>query len=335
MAVVKADGYGHGAVEVARTALAAGARMLGVTSLAEAVQLREAGVTAPILSWLNPVAADWSLALRHQIEVAVPSLDHLTAVVMDAPGTRIHLHLDTGLARDGAEPDQWRMLCRAARIESRRGNLHVAGLMGHLAVADQPGDDRNRLGRDLFAWGVAVALVQELRPRHIHLAATSAALNDDESLYNLARIGAGLVGIDPSRTTALRQPLTLTAPLVDIREVRAGTGVGYGHDWVAPAPTHLGLIPLGYADGLPRAASGRAEVLVGGARRPIVGRISMDMAVVDLGDHAAHRGDPVIVFGPGDQGEPTLREWADWSDTIEHEIVTASAPACTATTSRR
>jgi alanine racemase len=321
MAVVKADGYGHGAVEVARTALAAGARMLGVTSLDEAVQLREAGIAAPILSWLNPVAADWSLALRHRIELAVPSLEHLAAIVREAPGARIHLHLDTGLARDGAEPDRWRALCNAARHEERLGCVQVAGVMGHLAFADQPGDDRNRLGREQFEWGVTIAQQEGLRPGLLHLAATSAALTDPASRFDLARVGAGLVGIDPSHTVALRPALTLAAPLVDVREVPAGAGVGYGHDWVATAPTRLGLVPLGYADGLPRAASGRAEVLVAGARRPTVGRISMDMAVIDLGDHRAHRGDPVVVFGPGSLGEPTVREWADWSGTIEHEIV--------------
>lgn len=322
MAVVKADGYGHGAVEVARTALASGARMLGVTSLAEATALRAAGVTAPILSWLNPVGADWSEALRHRVEVAVPSLEHLAAVVREAPGLRIHLQLDTGLARDGAEPAQWAALCRTARQHERRGHVHVAGIMGHLALAEQPGDDRNRLGRERFAEGLAIARAEGLRPGLAHLAATAAALTDPAARYDLARVGAGLVGIDPSRTVALRPALTLTVPLVDVREVLAGTGVGYGHDWSAPQRTRLGLLPVGYADGLPRAASGRAEVLVAGVRRPVVGRISMDMAVVDLGDLPAHRGDPVIVFGPGDGGEPTVRDWADWSDTIEHEIVT-------------
>jgi alanine racemase len=131
-----------------------------------------------------------------------------------------------------------------------------------------------------------------------------------------------LVGIDPSRTTPLRGALTLTAPLVTVREVRAGTGVGYGHTWIADRATRLGLLPLGYADGLPRAASGRAEVLVHGVRRPLVGRVSMDMAVVDLGDLAAGLGTTVTVLGPGDAGEPTVRDWAGWSDSLEHEIVT-------------
>jgi alanine racemase len=321
MAVVKADAYGHGAAEVARAALAAGARMLGVTSLAEAAGLRNAGLAAPILSWLNPVAADWPLALRHRVEVAVPSVEHLAAIVRDAPGLRVHLQLDTGMARDGAAPPHWRALCGEARREEGRGRVRVAGIMGHLALAERPEDDRNRLGRERFAHGVATARAEGLRPGLVHLAATAATLTDPAARHDLSRVGAGLVGIDPSRSIALRPALTLTAPLVDVREVPAGTGVGYGHDWITAAPTRLGLLPVGYADGLPRAASGRAEVSIAGTRRPLAGRISMDMAVVDLGELPSRRGDPVVIFGPGDAGEPTVREWAEWADTIEHEIV--------------
>jgi alanine racemase len=139
----------------------------------------------------------------------------------------------------------------------------------------------------------------------------------------MCRIGAGLVGIDESGTVRLRPALTLTAPLVTVRSVPAGTAVGYGHIWTTSRATRLGLIPLGYADGLPRLASGRAEVWVGGARCPVAGRISMDMMVVDLGPGTmASAGDPVTVFGPGDDGEPTTAQWAGWAETLEHEIVT-------------
>ena len=319
MAVVKADGFGHGAAAVARTALAHGATRLGVTSVAEALALRADGVDAPVLSWLNPLDADFASAAEHGVEVAVPSRGHLDAV---APGTAVHLHLDTGLARDGASPAEWADLCRAARRAERQGRVRVVGLMGHLACADVPDDPSNALGRARFAWGVETARAAGLRPGHRHLAATAATLTDPLSHHTLCRVGAGLVGIDPSGTTRLRRALTLTAPLVSVRRVRAGTPVGYGHTWVAPAATELGLLPLGYADGLPLAASGRAEVLVRGRRRPLVGRISMDMAVVDLGPDGAAPGDPVTVFGPGDDGEPTTAEWAAWSGTLEHELVT-------------
>ncbi len=322
MAVVKADGFGHGAAAVARTALAHGATRLGVTSLDEALALRRDGIGAPVLSWLNPVDADFATAVAQGIEVAVPGRAHLEAVTRQAPGAAVHLQLDTGLARDGAAPSEWADLCRAARRAERQGLVRVVGVMGHLACADVPDDPANALGRARFAWGVETARAAGLRPAQRHLAATAATLTDPLSHHTMSRVGAGLVGIDPSGTTALHPALTLTAPLVSVRRVHAGTPVGYGHTWIAPGVTELGLLPLGYADGLPRAASGRAEVLVRGRRRPLVGRISMDMAVVDLGPDGGAAGDVVTVFGPGHHGEPTTAEWAAWADTLEHEVVT-------------
>ena len=322
MAVVKADGFGHGATDVARTALAHGATRLGVASLAEAFALRADGIDAPLLSWLNPVDADFASAVVLDVDVAVPGREHLDAITRSAPGAAVHLHLDTGLARDGAAPSQWADLCRAARLGERRGSIRVVGVMGHLACADVPDDPANAIGRARFAWGVETARAAGLRPVHRHLAATAATLTDPLSHHTLCRVGAGLVGIDPSGSTRLHPALRLTAPLVSVRRVNAGTPSGYGHTWTAPGSTQLGLVPLGYADGLPRAASGRAEVLVRGRRRPLVGRISMDMAVVDLGGDGAEPGDLVTVFGPGLDGEPTTAEWAAWAGTIEHEIVT-------------
>lgn len=330
MAVVKADGFGHGAEDVARTALAHGATRLGVTSVEEALALRSAGLTAPVLSWLNAVDADFGTATRAGVDLAVPGREHLEAITRLAPGARVHLHLDTGMARDGAAPGEWADLCRAARLAERAGRVRVVGVMGHLANADVPGDPANSSGRTRFAWGLEVVRACGLRPRDRHLAATAATLTDPMSHHTMSRVGAGLVGIDPSRTTALRPALTLTAPLVSVRRVRAGTPVGYGHTWLAPATTWLGLVPVGYADGLPRVTSGTAEVQVRGVRRPLVGRLSMDMAVVDLGATGpaagAASGETVTLIGPGDQGEPTVADWAEWAGTIEHEIVTGLGP---------
>ncbi|RYC05784.1 alanine racemase [Nocardioides zhouii] len=333
MAVVKADGFGHGAIDVARTALANGATRLGVTSLSEATALRAGGLRAPVLSWLNAVDADWASAVRHDVEVAVPSLAHLDAIVNAATGARVHLHLDTGMARDGASPSEWGQLCRAARRAERHGRLRVVGVMGHLGCADVPVDGCNRQARQLFMWGVRSARSAGLRPQHRHLAATAATLTDSDAHHTMSRIGAGLVGIDPSRTVDLEPALSLTAPLVSVRTVPAGARVGYGHAWTTPAPTRLGLLPVGYADGLPRIASGQAEVQVGGQRRPLVGRISMDMVVVDLGDVVVAIGDDAVVLGPGHAGEPTVREWAGWADTLEHEIVTGLGARVRRTTS--
>ncbi|MBA2953102.1 alanine racemase [Nocardioides sp. MAH-18] len=322
MAVVKADGFGHGALGVARTALAHGATRLGVTSLDEAWALRDAGLAVPLLSWLNPVDADWATAAARDVEVAVPSLEHLAAVAA-APGRhRVHLHVDAGMARDGADPACWAQLCRAARRAEQRGEVEVVGVMGHLGCADDPSDECNALGRTRFAWALETARATGLRPVDRHLASTAATLTDPRAHHTMSRVGAGLVGIDPSGTVALRAGLTLTAPLVSVRRVRAGTAVGYGHAHRTAHPTYLGLIPLGYADGLPRPASDRAEVLVRGARRPLVGRISMDQCVVDVGPGGAEPGETVTILGPGDDGEPTAADWAGWSDTIEHEVVT-------------
>ena len=330
MAVVKADGFGHGAADVARTVLAYGATRLGVTSVEEALSLRRAGIRAPLLSWLNPLGADFAGAIVADIDLAVPSREHLDAVLAaGAPGAtaaRVHLQLDTGMARDGAEPSAWPGLCRAARHAELQGRLRVVGVMGHLACADQPAHPANEAGRTRFAWGLSVARSVGLRPTLRHLAATAATLTDPRSHHTMVRVGAGLVGIDPTGTTPLRPALTLTAPVVTVRRVRAGTPVGYGHTWTAPRATWLGLLPLGYADGLPRAVSGRAEVLVRGRRCPVVGRVSMDQVVVDLGDEPVSVGEQVTLLGPGDAGEPTVAEWAAWAETLEHDIVTGFGP---------
>ncbi|MEV6710813.1 alanine racemase [Lentzea sp. NPDC051208] len=317
MAVVKADGFGHGLGDVARTAVAAGATWIGVTSLAEAVQVRESGVDVPVLSWLNPVDVDVRTAVRYGIDLSVPGLDHLAAL---EGGVRVHLQLDTGMARDGAAPESWLSLMSAARRAERAGRVSVVGVMGHLPCADIPGVSEP--GKRAFTSGVEMARQAGLRPSVRHLAATSAALTDPGTHLDVVRIGAGLVGIDPSGTTRLRSALRFTAPVVQVRRVAAGTGVGYGHAHVTDRATTLALLPVGYADGLPRTASARAEVWLAGRRRPVAGVISMDQVVVDVGDDAVLPGDEAVVFGPGDDGEPTVEDWARWAGTIPHEIVT-------------
>ncbi|MET0822023.1 MAG: alanine racemase [Aeromicrobium sp.] len=330
MAVVKADGFGHGLLDVATTALTHGATSLGVTSLAEAAALRRAGIAAPILSWLSPPTADFVPAVAAGIELAVPGLEHLRAVraaadVVGRPAL-VHLHADTGLARDGASPDAWQRLCEAAVAEHARGRLRVVGLMGHLALADRPTDPANAAGRGAFDRFVATARAAGLDEARCHLAATAATLTDPASHHDMCRVGAGLVGIDPSGTTSLRAAMTLRAPLVSVRSVPAGTGVGYGHTHVTDRRTTLGLLPVGYADGIPRSASGRGEVLVLGRRCRTVGLVSMDQLVVDLGDVPARPGDTVTVMGPGDDGEPTVTEWASWAQTLPHDVVTGLGP---------
>src|SRR5690606_13957335 len=189
--------------------------------------------------------------------------------VADAAGhlgrpARVHLHLDTGMARDGASPEAWAALCAAARVEELRGAVRVVGVMGHLACAGTPGHPADAAGRATFGVGVAVARRAGLTPELRHLAATAATLADPATHHDLVRIGAGLYGIDPSGTGDLQDTLSLTAPVVGVRRVPAGTAVGYDHTWRADRPTNLALLPLGYADGLPRVASGRAQVWLAG-----------------------------------------------------------------------
>lgn len=321
MAVVKADGYGTDAAAVARTALAHGAGSLGVTSVAEALDLRAAGITAPVLSWLNSPLTEFGPAVRAGVEIAVPSLAHLLAV---PAGARVHLHLDTGMARDGCPRADWSLLCEEAAHAERSGRVEVVGVMSHLACADHPADPANDLQRRRFDEGLRIARLAGLRPRTVHLAATAATLAGPADHHDLVRVGAGLLGIDPLGGDALRPAVAFRAPLSGVRKVPAGTPVGYGHTWTAPRDTVLGLVPVGYADGVPRATPG--QVGLRGRRRRVVGRVSMDQTLVDLGPEPRPGllvGEPVTFFGPGG---PSLAEWARWSGRLEAELLVGLGP---------
>lgn len=324
MAVVKADAFGHG--DVAEIALANGATWIGVATIPEALRLREQGIAAPILSWLNPVDADWAAATAQQVDVAVTSLEQLYAIGAAAGevgrAARVHLHLDVGMSRDGAPTEIWSALCESARALEEAGRVRVIGIMGHLSSADDPESTQNDVERLRFVNGVRAAHRRGLAPSELHLAASAGALHRPDSRFTLSRIGAGLYGIDPAGRAELTPALTLTAPVAQLRRVAGGVGVGYGHDYTTGEATTLAVLPLGYGDGLPRAAQGRAEVSIRGHRFPIVGRISMDQVVVDVGNTQLELGDVALVMGPGGRGEPTVREWAAWSGTIEHELVT-------------
>ena len=325
MAVLKADAFGHGAI--AESVLAAGASSIGVATIEEALALRSAGVDAPMLSWLNSVEADFAAAIVADVELAVSNYAVLAAISRAARAVskraRLHLHVDLGLARDGCPLPDWRSLCTFAHEHELHGTVEVVGIMGHLSCADEPDHPQNAREELLFANAVRSAVRRGLRPRTRHVAATSATLGGIGSGFELHRIGAGLFGIDPSHSgTPLASALTLTTRVISSRPIDVNTCVGYGRDFVATADTHLALLPVGYGDGVPRCAAQRAEVFARGRRRPIVGRISMDMIVVDTGEDLLNPGEQVTVFGPGEAGEPTVTEWADWTGTIEHEIVT-------------
>ncbi|MFC6016246.1 alanine racemase [Plantactinospora solaniradicis] len=337
MAVVKADGFGHGAVPVARAALAAGAGWLGVTSTAEALALRAAGLTAPVLSWLHRPDDDFGRLIAADVDIGVSTVPHLHAIAEAAgrsgrPAT-VQLKADTGLSRNGAAGHDWPDLVSWARKYEVEGGVRVHGVWSHLADAETsggPGVDRQLA---VFEEALGIARRVGLRPDLVHLANSAAALAAPATRYDLCRIGLALYGVDPFGAAGpgayrLSAAMTLRSTVVNVKRVPAGTGVSYGPDHVTGRPTTLVLLPLGYADGLPRTAEGRAEVWLGGTRRPVVGRIAMDQCVVDAGDLPVAVGDPVVVFGPGSDagatagGWPTVAEWAAWAGTSPHEILT-------------
>lgn len=328
MAVVKADGFGHGMVPVARTTLANGADWLGVTSCAEALRLRAEGIDAPVLTWMHLPDEDFAPAITAGVDLTVASREHLEGIAASARRAGrtawIHLKVDTGLARNGADPDDWPDLVAAARREETRGRVRVRGVWSHLATAEEPDDPT--VGRQirLFEWAVGRARAAGLRPRLRHLANSAAALGIPRAHFDLVRAGIALYGGEhvPDRTWGLRPALTLSARAIMVRRVPPGTGVSYGHTYRTDRETTLVLVPVGFADGVPRAASNRGEVLVGGERRPIVGRVAMDQFVVDAGDLPVGIGTEVVLLGPGDRGEPTVAEWSRWADTNPHEILT-------------
>ena len=321
MAVVKADGYGHGAVPVARAAVAAGAEWLGVTDVAEAVALREAGLTVPILAWLNPSGVDAGAAAEHRVDIAVGSVCELRQLIADAADpVRVHLHLDTGMARGGSPLSEWPELFRIAR--EGRGRVDVVGVMGHLPAADAGEPAANAAAVLRMRQGRDAVLRAGLGPVLVHLAATSGTLTDPATHFGMVRIGAGLVGIDPSERTALVGASRWTAPVVHSARVSAGTAVGYAGAHVVDRDTHLSVIGVGYADGIPRELAPGAGVEIGGVRHPIVGRVSMDQVVVDTGAVLFPRGTVATVFGPEGGAVPSVQEWARWAGTIPHTIVT-------------
>ncbi|PRX97939.1 alanine racemase [Allonocardiopsis opalescens] len=324
MAVVKADGYGHGAVTVARTAVAAGAEWLGTTDPAEAARLRAAGLTVPILTWLNPSGVDAGAAAAGGIDIAVGSPDELAALLEQSPSTavRIHLHMDTGMAREGCPAAEWDALIALARQGQERGQVRVVGLMGHLPLADQADPEANAPAVSRLRQAARAVAAAGFDPPLTHLAASSGTLTDPATHFGMVRFGAGLVGIDPSGTTELHGASRLTAPVTHSAAVEAGTPVGYGGAYLTPRATNLSVVPLGYADGIPREISPDASVQIHGRRHRVVGRVSMDQIVIDTGAEHIPPGTTATVFGPRDGVTPTIHDWARWAGTIPHTIVT-------------
>ncbi|QTX05457.1 alanine racemase [Agromyces archimandritae] len=330
MAVVKANGYGHGAVDAARAALAGGAARLGVADLAEAVALREAGIDAPVLAWLHDPDADFGPAARLGIELGISSAAQLEraaeAALAEGPGPiGVHLKIDTGLSRNGIAAGDWAdAVALAARLE-RAGGIRVTGIFSHLANAS-PETDAAQLAA--FDRAVDEARAAGLAPEVRHIAASAGAIGTPAARYELVRFGISIYGLPPfgdgttSAELGLVPAMTLRGRVAAVRRVAAGAGASYDHTWHAERDTTLALVPLGYADGIPRHLSNRGEVLIGGRRRRIAGRVAMDQFLVDMGDDEVAVGDEVVLFGDPATGAPSAEDWAEAAGTIGYEIVT-------------
>ncbi|GAA0603615.1 alanine racemase [Kribbella sandramycini] len=334
MTVVKADGYGHGIVPVAQAARAAGADWIGAAVLEEALDLRDAGDTGPIFCWLTTPGEPLAEAIAEGIDLSAGApweIDELAAGVVDRPA-RVHLKIDTGMSRGGAVPEEWPALIRAALREQAAGRIEIKGIWSHLANSDEPKSEVNDSQLATFTHAIEVAESFGVEAEFKHLANSGATLALPETHFNLVRPGVATYGLSPfghSKPAAelgLRPAMTLKARLAMVKRVPAGVGVSYGLTWTAPRPSNLGLIPLGYGDGLPRHASNGAPVQFHDARRSIVGRICMDQCVVNLEDDDVAPGDEVVLFGPGASGEPSVDDWADAARTINYEIVTRLGP---------
>ncbi|ORB85726.1 alanine racemase [Mycobacterium kansasii] len=332
MAVVKADGYGHGATRVARAALAAGAAELGVATVDEALALRADGITAPVLAWLHPPGIDFGPALVADVEIAVSSarqLDELLdAVARTGRTATVTVKVDTGLNRNGVPPALYPEMLARLREAAAEHAIRLRGLMSHLVYADAPRQPINDVQAQRFQDMLSYAREQGVRFEVAHLSNSSATMARPDLTLDLVRPGIAVYGLSPvpeRGEMGLVPAMTVKCAVALVKSVPAGEGVSYGHTWIAPHDTTVALLPIGYADGVFRSLGGRLEVLINGRRRPGVGRICMDQFVVDLGPGHVDvtEGDEAILFGPGNRGEPTAQDWADLVGTIHYEVITS------------
>jgi alanine racemase len=332
MAVVKADAYGHGLVPCARAAREAGADWLGTATPEEALSLRAAGLRGPVLCWLWTPGGPWREAIEAGVDVSVSGMWalHEVAAAARVAGrpARVQLKADTGLGRNGCPPAGWPALTAAARAAEADGLLRVTGLWSHFACADEPGHPSIAAQLAEFRVALAVAEAAGLTPEVRHMANSPATLTLPESYFDLVRTGIAMYGISPMPQLGgpadfgLRPVMRLAARLALVKRVPGGHGVSYGRSYTTPGETTLALVPLGYADGVPRHASGTGPVMVGGKWRTVAGRVAMDQFVLDLGGDMAREGDEAVLFGSAEHGEPTAEDWARAAGTIAYEIVT-------------
>ncbi len=332
MAVVKADGYGHGATQVARAALGAGAAELGVATVDEALALRADGITAPVLAWLHAPGIDFAPALLADVGIGVSSVRQLDEVLDAARRTgrtaTVTVKVDTGLNRNGVAAAQYPSMLTALRQAAAEDAIRLRGVMSHLVDADIPDSAINGVQARQFHEMLAQADEQGVRFEVAHLSNSSATLTRPDLNFDLVRPGIAVYGLSPVPRLGdmgLIPAMTVKCTVALVKAVRAGEGVSYGHTWIAPHDTTVALLPIGYADGVFRSLGGRLDVLINGRRRPGVGRVCMDQFLVDLGPGPVDvaEGDEAILFGPGTAGEPTSQDWADLLGTIHYEVVTS------------
>ena len=360
LATVKANAYGHGLVPVALAALDGGADWLGVAQLAEAFTLRrgldEAGVAradAPLLAWISTSSSDFSAAIEADIDLSVSwtwvLADICAAAREVGRPARVHVKIDTGMSRAGSTLADLPALASALRMAVDDGLVDVVGAWSHMSRADDPSEAGNASTAShvsIFEEGLAILADAGVTPRIRHLSATSGILWHPEAHYDMVRAGIGLYGLSPDPAVATSEELglipalELRAPLTSVKVIEEGTPASYGGTWVAPTRRWIGLVPLGYGDGILRAVSNKARVVVhtasGPFNAPLIGRVCMDQFMVDLGpaqaspgtptarsgDAPAAPGDIAILFGAGALGEPLADDWAQAAGTINYEIVT-------------
>jgi alanine racemase len=336
MAVVKGDAYGHGLATTARAALDGGATWLGVAQLEEALALRAAGVDAPVLTWIYPPQADVGVALDAGVELTVGSdwsLDAVVAAARERGRTvPVQVKVDTGLGRGGVLTDWPEMVAALARAQAE-GAVRVTGTWSHFAWADAPQHPTVRAQQARFVEAVAELERAGVDPGLRHLANSAATLTNPSAHFDLVRPGLAVYGLSPTPDLGdpahfgLREAMRVTARLTLVKRARAGQGVSYGHEYTTDRDTVLGLLPLGYADGIPRHAGNAGPLQVRGRRYTVAGRVCMDQCVIDLGpDFDGVAGDEVTVLGRSADGEPCAQAWAEAAGTINYEIVTRMGP---------
>jgi alanine racemase len=299
--------------------------------LEEALALRQAGIENRVLAWLWTPHETTALrdAVAAGVDISVSSAEALELVVTTAAelGTtaRVHLKIDTGLSRNGITGADWPDVVTATAKAAATGGIQATGIWSHFAYADMPGHPT--IVRQVERFRAALDEAERLGvvPEVRHLANSAATVNLPDAHFDLVRPGVAIYGLSPvpeQGDFGLVPAMTLRTHLANVKRVGAGEGVSYGHQYVTERETTLALVPLGYADGIPRAATNAGPIAINGSRYTISGRVCMDQFVVDIGDAAASAGDEAILFGPGADGEPTAQDWADVLDTIHYEVIT-------------